>query len=117
MHPGIRILEEVVKLAEGELELLESEDAEGLTESAQKRGELLKEAWASKNGCDDAHFTDLLMSIQELQRRLNTLAEEKYAETRTILGNQKKSRNAILGYCKTGVGYGRGPHKIFAKFS
>lgn len=117
MHPSILLLEKVVSLAESELELLEREDAEGLTESAQKRCELLKEAWECKTGCNEAQFSELLRTIQGLQNKLGALAEAKHAETRKVLSKQKKSQNAILGYCKAGTGYGRKPHKIFAKFS
>ena len=117
MHPSIHILEEVVRLAEGEFRLLELEDAEGLTESAAKRDNMLKEAWETKDGCDETAFVGLLLTIQELQRKLSKIADVKFVETRDALNNQKKSKSAILGYAKIGAGYGRKPHKIFAKFS
>lgn len=117
MHPSIRLLEDVVRLTEEEFGLLELEDAEGLTESAARRGELLREAWEEKAGCDQDLFADLLGRIQELQYQLDALAREKLAETRDALNERKKSQAAILGYCKIGAGYGRPRHQIFTKFS
>lgn len=117
MHQSINILEEVVQLTKSEFELLELEDAAGLSESAAKRDRMIREAWENKNGCDELYFVKLLQTIQDLQRRLSETAEAKFAETRTALNGHKKSRNAILGYCKIGAGHGRKPHKIFTKFS
>lgn len=117
MHPSIHILQEVIRLAEGEFKLLELEDADGLTESAEKRDSMLKAAWENKAGCDEGDFVNLLVTIQALQRKLDTIAEEKLAEARSALNSHKKSRSAILGYCKIGAGYGKKPHKIFTKFS
>lgn len=117
MHPSIRLLEEVLRLTEEEFGLLELEDAEGLTESAARRAEMLREAWEEKPGCDQALYADLLVRVRELQYGLDALAREKFDETRGALNERKKSQAAILGYCKIGAGYGRPRHQVFTKFS
>lgn len=117
MHPGIRILEEVVRLARDEFRLMELEDADGLSQSAEKRGALLTEAWEQKGGCNEADFSSLLVTLQDLQAQLTSLAEKKFAETRDALNAQKKNQKAVIGYCKVGAGYGRGSARMFTKLS
>lgn len=117
MHHSLKLLDEVVKLAQEEFRLIELEDAAGLAESAERRGGLIREAWESKLGCDELDFVTRLMSIQDLQHRLSELAEKKLAETRDILNGAKKSRQAVLQYCRAGVGAGKRPPRMVAKFS
>lgn len=117
MHHSLKLLDEVVKLAEEEFKLIELEDAEGLTESAERRGGLLREAWESKLGCNELDFVARLMTIQDLQHRLGDLAEQKLDQTRDALNGQKKTRQAVIGYCKVGVGYGKKPPRMVTKFS
>lgn len=105
MHPGVKMLEEVIDLSRRELELMDLEDAAALGESAARRGSLLKEAWQVRPGCDEAEFVSRLLVVQELQRKLAAEAEKKLGETRDALNRQTKSRKAVLGYCKTGAGY------------
>lgn len=117
MHRSIALLEEAMQNAREEFGLLELEDANGLAESAEKRSSLIKRAWEERDGCDEGDFLDLLLGIQELQRKLDAIARQKFAETREALGNQKKSLNAVRGYAMTGAGYGRRPPRIVTKMS
>lgn len=117
MHPSILLLKKVVKMAQEEFNLLELEDAAGLSESADQRAALLKQAWEEKNGCNEMDFVSLLTVIKDLQRKLGSAASEKFEETRDALNSQKKSRNAVLGYAMTGVSYGKRPPRIVTKMS
>jgi hypothetical protein len=80
-----------------DLEQLE-EDAAGLEESAGERARLIEAAWAGKAGCDTPELRAKLSVLQELQKRLNNVARERFEETREELKARRQAGRAISGY-------------------
>ncbi|MDR2051722.1 MAG: hypothetical protein LBQ63_08135 [Deltaproteobacteria bacterium] len=117
MHPSIALLEQVSRLAEKELHILESEGLEGLEENSARRGDLIRRAWLEKSGCSEQEFVSRLMIIQSLQRALQKRAETLLEEAGAALNENKKKRQGIFEYCRIGLGrLGKAP-RVFKKCS
>lgn len=124
MHPGISLLEQVIRLAEQEFELLESDDGAALENSIQRRNSLLQNAWKNKEGCDELQFVELLQTIQELQVKLGGRAKKIMEEARKAvdeangeLNSHKKSAMGVMKYCKAGLDRPATSARMFRKYS
>jgi hypothetical protein len=101
MHPSLVMLDKAIAMGRrefAELELLELEGAAGLEESAGERARLIDAAWAGKSGCNTSELHAKLSVLQELQKRLNNAARERFEETREELKVRRQAGRAINGY-------------------
>lgn len=124
MHQSITLLEQVIRLAEQEFELLEQDDSAALEESIQTRNSLLQNAWDEKHGCDELRFIELLQTVQDLQDKLGERAKALMEEARKAvdeaqseLNAHKRSAQGVLKYCNAGLDRPRNKSRMFRKYS
>ncbi len=74
MHPCAILLGEALTLSHMEEEALEVEDLDQAEDLAQKRSELLQQAWKERDGYDVGLLQNTLLVIEAMQERLMELA-------------------------------------------
>lgn len=131
MRRGLALLDKAVGLAEEELRLLqaadsadpgEAEDQEEdsglrrLAEHSIARDALIRRAWQEREACSSEEFSLRLVRLRELQLALAEKAEALLQTARLALGRDKKTRQAIVDYCRTGLGRAGGA-RVFRRWS
>ena len=90
MHPCAILLGEVLTLLRLEEEALDLEDLEQAEDLAQKRSELLEQAWKERDGYDVDLLRNTLMVIQAMQERLIEIASKIHGDLGAQLRKTKQ---------------------------
>lgn len=97
MHPCAILLGEVLTLSRLEEEALEQEDLEQAEDLAQKRSELLQQAWKEREGYDVDLLRNTLIVVQAMQERLLEMATEIHEKLGSQLKNTKQQGKYFAG--------------------
>ena len=116
MHASLCLLDKAIALSRLEFELLQTDEVEGLEESAVERSVLFEQAWVMKDGCPEVDFRERLTELRKLQRQLSVEASALFETTREELKKHNTTTKVIRGYGKK-VGYKKNDPRIVAKMS
>lgn len=98
MHPCAMLLGEVLSLSQLEEEALLSEDLEQAEDLAQKRAELIDQAWEKREGYDNESLLNSLLVIQAMQSRLMEIAGDIRKKLGSQMQTTKKQEKYFGGY-------------------
>lgn len=115
MHKSLVLLEQAIALAEGELALVETDEAEGLAQSAKQRAVLLTQAIEGRDGCDADAMLAAMQRLRDLQEKLSARASARFEEDRESLRLYRSTSKMLSGY-NNARNIKRGP-RVFTKFS
>ncbi len=97
MHPCAVLLGEVLALTNLEEEALLGEDFDQVEDLAEKRAQLLRQAWKEREGYDVDLLRNTLVVIEAMHRRLQDIAAGMRDNLATALQNSKKQGKYLAG--------------------
>ena len=98
MHPSATILDEVFALVRLEELALAEEDVDRAEELADRRADLLFDAWRLRAGCPDSLLAERLQKLQDMQRQLQSKAEALRAKLGAQMSAERKQSKYFAGY-------------------
>ena len=98
MHPSAAILDEVFALVRLEELALAEEDVDRAGELADRRADLLFDAWRIREGCSDNLLVERLQTLQDMQRQLQDKAEALRAKLGAQMSAERKQAKYFDGY-------------------
>lgn len=98
MHPSAAMLDEVFALVRLEELALAEEDVDRAEELADRRADLLFDAWRLRGGCPDDLLVEQLQKLQDMQRHLQDKAEALRAKLGAQMSAERKQAKYFDGY-------------------
>ena len=98
MHPSAAKLEEALSLARLEESALADEDLDRAEELADKRADLLFDAWSLRKGYAVELLCERLQELQAVQQRLNERAESLRDRLSNQISSERKQSKYFDGY-------------------
>lgn len=90
MHPCAMLLGEVLAISKLEEEALMVEDYDQVEDLAEKRSQLLEQAWKEREGYDTDLLRNTLLVIEAMHQRLQEIGAEMRETLAEALRNTKK---------------------------
>ena len=111
MHESLRLYDVSLSILEQEIQALDNEDEELLTELCGKRAALMEEAWEKRAGCPADLLLERLKMIQEVQGTLAAKARMQTETLRLDLQHNRKESTRLTAYGKA-LGHGQNMYML-----
>ena len=98
MHPSAAILDEALALAKLEESALIDEDLDKAEELADKRADLLSDAWRLRKGYAEDLMIEQLQKLHAIQQNLQHRAEALRAKLGNQMSTERKQAKYFDGY-------------------
>ncbi len=100
MHKAIKYFDEALALAEQELQALSDDDSERAVALKEKRSELIAQAWAARQDCDNKEYASRIIQMQKIQSMLTEKATQVRQHVREEIVRSRKESRRLEGYHK-----------------
>lgn len=98
---SLQLLDEAISLAHQELEILQSDELEGLEECMARREELIRMAAEKRSEQGEVEpYRERLLTLSNLQKRITQKAALLRDRTREDMKGQRKTNRCVAGYAK-----------------
>lgn len=98
MSRGVRLLDKAVEIAHREMAALEAGDYDEAARLADRRGEIISQAWSALETDTTDQYRARLVNLTRLQERLTALAGTARDIVREGLQRSRREKQRLRGY-------------------
>jgi hypothetical protein len=98
MSQGVSLLDKAVEIAHLEMAALEEGDYDEALKLADRRGEIISEAWSALESDTTDQYRTRLVALTRLQERLTALADTARDVVREGLQRSRREKQRMRGY-------------------
>ncbi len=93
-----KMLDAALDLSMQELTALSKDDYDQAEILSKRRSKLVQEAWTLRSQCPESVYKAKLLQLQSMQKRLQSLAQEKKHSSQQSLQRSRKESKRLAGY-------------------